>query len=149
MSESGSIRASGAHGIKQLGDKLVAAGLRATRQRLALAELLFSRGDRHISAEILFDEARQAGFPISLATVYNTLHQFSDVGLLRAIAIDTERTYFDTNTGNHQHFFIEETSEVVDIPDSGLEIGNLPEPPAGFEISRVDVVVRLRALPRQ
>jgi Fur family iron response transcriptional regulator len=131
-------------GHRDLARKLVGAGLRATRQRLALADLMFSRGDRHISAEILQAEARAAGFHVSLATIYNTLHQFSAAGLLRTIAIDTTRTYFDTNTGNHQHFFIEETCEVVDIDDSNLEIGNLPTPPQGYEISRVDVVVRLK-----
>jgi Fur family iron response transcriptional regulator len=128
-----------------LAQMLVAAGLRATRPRLALADLMFSQGDRHISAEMLLEEARQAGVAISLATVYNTLHQFSDAGLLRAIAVDTTRTYFDTNTGNHQHFFIEATGEVIDIPQSGLQVANVPQAPAGFEISRVDVVVRLRA----
>ena len=131
---------------RRLARKLVAAGLRATRQRLALADLMFSQGDRHISAEMLEEEARRAGFHVSLATIYNTLHQFSGAGLLRTIAIDTTRTYFDTNTGNHQHFFIEETCEVIDIADSCLEVGNLPKAPEGFEISRVDVVVRLKPI---
>ena len=82
------------------------AGLRPTRQRLALARVLFGNGDRHVTAEALFEEARQRDIDVSLATVYNTLHQFTDAGLLRSIAIDTSSTYFDTNTGDHHHFLI-------------------------------------------
>jgi Fur family iron response transcriptional regulator len=121
------------------------AGLRPTRQRIALGELLFSKGDRHISAEVLFEEARQAGVPVSLATIYNTLHQFTGAGLLRAISVDTARTYFDTNTGDHHHFFLESSEEVIDMPDGFIRVENLPAPPDGFEISRVDVIVRVRA----
>ncbi|MCG6856706.1 MAG: transcriptional repressor [Salaquimonas sp.] len=121
------------------------AGLRPTRQRIALGELLFSKGDRHISAEVLFEEARQAGVPVSLATIYNTLHQFTGAGLLRAISVDTTRTYFDTNTGDHHHFFLESSEEVIDMPDGFIRVENLPAPPDGFEISRVDVIVRVRA----
>ena len=125
-------------------DMLRRAKLRPTRQRIALAELLFSKGDRHISAENLFEEARDAGVEVSLATIYNTLHQFTDNGLLRAISIDSSKTYFDTNTGNHHHFFMEDTEEVIDMPDGYITIGNLPEPPSGTEVSRVDVIVRVR-----
>lgn len=120
------------------------ANLRPTRQRLALAELLFSKGDRHISAENLFEEARDAGVEVSLATIYNTLHQFTENGLLRAISIDSSKTYFDTNTGNHHHFFLEDTEQVIDMPDGYITIGNLPEPPEGTSVSRVDVIVRVR-----
>ena len=120
------------------------AGLRPTRQRLALASMLFAAGDRHITAEALYDEARGAGIGISLATVYNTLHQFTEAGLLRSIAVDTARTYFDTNTGNHHHFFYEDRNEVVDVPEGHVHVGGLPEPPPGMEIARVDVVIRLR-----
>ncbi|MEC9342440.1 MAG: Fur family transcriptional regulator [Pseudomonadota bacterium] len=121
------------------------AGLRPTRQRIALGEILFGKGDRHVSAEALFEEARHAGVPVSLATIYNTLHQFTGAGLLRAISVDTTRTYFDTNTGDHHHFFLESSEEVVDMPDGYIRVENLPEPPKGFEISRVDVIVRVRA----
>lgn len=121
------------------------AGLRPTRQRKALAQLLFAQGDRHVTAETLYDEALAAGYHVSLATIYNTLHQFSDAGLLRVIAIDTSKTYFDTNTGDHHHFFIEETNEIVDMPDGYIRVENLPEPPQGMEISRVDVIVRVRS----
>ena len=122
------------------------AGLRPTRQRLALAELLFGRGHRHLSAETLQQEAMLARVPVSLATIYNTLHQFTGVGLLREVAVDGSRTYFDTNTTDHHHFFIEDDNEVVDIPSGTIGVGRVPEPPSGFAISRVDVVVRLRRL---
>lgn len=129
-----------------MAERLRAADLRPTRQRIALAELLFGQGDRHVSAEALHEEARSAGVPVSLATVYNTLHQFTDAGLLRAIAVDTSKTYFDTNTGDHHHFFVEATNQVVDMPDGFIRVDNLPEPPSGFEISRVDVIVRVRRI---
>ncbi len=125
-------------------DLLRKAFLRPTRQRVALAELLFSKGDRHISAEDLFEEAKNAGVHVSLATIYNTLHQFTENGLLRAISVDSSKTYFDTNTGNHHHFYIENTNEVIDMPEGFVSVENLPEPPEGMEISRVDVVVRVR-----
>ena len=120
------------------------AGLRPTRQRVALAELLFAKGNRHISAEVLHEEAIIASVPVSLATVYNTLHQFTEVGLLREIAVEGTKTYFDTNTTEHHHYFFEDENNVVDIPESGLTLDNLPIPPEGMEISRVEVVVRLR-----
>lgn len=120
------------------------AGLRPTRQRFALAAILFGKGDRHVTAETLYEEARQAGVPVSLATVYNTLHQFSAAGLLRAIAVDTSRTHFDTNTGDHHHFYLESCDEVIDMPTSSIQVENLPEPPEGCEITKVDVIVRVR-----
>ncbi|WP_069306606.1 iron response transcriptional regulator IrrA [Methylobrevis pamukkalensis] len=119
-------------------------GLRPTRQRLALAELLYSHGHRHISAEQLHEEAQGADVPVSLATIYNTLHQFTEAGLLREVAVDGTKTYFDTNVDDHHHFFIEGSNEVVDIPGSSITLGALPRPPEGMEIVRVDVVVRLR-----
>lgn len=127
-----------------VGEVLRRAGLRPTRQRMALAEMLFLGGDRHVTAEALYDEARRIGIGISLATVYNTLHQFTDAGLLRSIAVDTVRTYFDTNTGDHHHFYFEDRDEVIDVPEGCVEVGGLPEPPRGMEISRVDVVIRVR-----
>jgi Fur family iron response transcriptional regulator len=121
-------------------------GLRPTRQRLALAELLYARGNRHISAEGLHEEAMMRRVPVSLATIYNTLHQFTGAGLLREVAVDGSKTYFDTNTTDHHHFFIEDEGRVIDVPDGAMGLGRLPEPPPGFEISRVDVVVRLRRI---
>ena len=133
----------------EIADMLRGAELRPTRQRMALARLLFGNGDRHVSAEALHEEARSAGVPVSLATIYNTLHQFTDAGLLRAIAVDTSKTYFDTNTGDHHHFFIEASNQVVDMPDGFIRVENLPDAPEGFEISRVDVIVRVRQKDRR
>ena len=121
-------------------------GLRPTRQRMALAELLFAHGNRHISAENLHEEAMANRVPVSLATVYNTLHQFTEARLLREVAVDGSKTYFDTNTSEHHHFFVEDDDRVIDIPPGRMGVGKLPEPPEGFEISRVDVVVRLRRI---
>lgn len=120
------------------------AGLRPTQQRLSLARLLFGQGHRHISAELLHEEAIRARVPVSLATVYNTLHQFTQAGLLRELAVDGARAYFDTNVSDHHHFFVEGDERVFDIPERAIEIGSLPEAPEGMEIVRVDVVVRLR-----
>ena len=121
------------------------AGLRPTRQRVALGRILFAGGDRHITAEMLHEEAIRQAMPVSLATVYNTLHQFTEAGLLREVAIDASKTYFDTNISNHHHFFIEGENAIVDIPGHGLAVDNIPTPPEGMELVRVDVVVRLRA----
>jgi Fur family iron response transcriptional regulator len=120
------------------------AGLRPTRQRVALAELLFAKGDRHLSAEELHEEAIAAGVPVSLATVYNSLHQFTDAGLLRILAVEGAKTYFDTNTSDHHHFFVEGENRVFDIETGPVSVTNLPEPPEGMEIVNVDIVVRLR-----
>ena len=127
-----------------VGHRVRAAGLRPTRQRVALASLLFAKGDRHLSAEELHEEAVEAGVPVSLATVYNTLHQFTEAGMLRILAVEGSRTYFDTNTSDHHHFFIEGENRVCDIEDTCICVSNVPEPPEGMEIVNVDVVVRLR-----
>ena len=120
---------------------LATAGLRPTRQRLALARLLFGNGgDRHVTAEQLHHEAQQSGVPLSMATAYNTLHQFVAADLLRAVVVDPARSYFDTNTTEHGHFFREGTGELHDID---VVVANLPDPPEGARIARVDVVVRL------
>ncbi|MEW5423752.1 iron response transcriptional regulator IrrA [Amorphus sp. 3PC139-8] len=124
------------------------AGLRPTRQRIALADLLYRFGNRHISAEQLHEEAIGARVPVSLATVYNTLHQFTQAGFLREVAVDGTKTYFDTNTSDHHHFFNEEDNSVVDIPGGMLSIDDVPEAPEGMEIVRVDVVVRIRPIQR-
>ncbi|MDO9417621.1 iron response transcriptional regulator IrrA [Pararhizobium sp.] len=125
-------------------ERLRRQGLRPTRQRIALADILFAKGDRHLTVEELHEEAVQAGVPVSLATVYNTLHQFTEAGLLRVLAVESARTYFDTNVSDHHHFFVEGDNEVLDIPVNNISIGNLPEPPEGMEIAHVDVVIRLR-----
>lgn len=124
--------------------KLRRSGLRPTRQRIALASLLFAKGDRHLTVEELHEEALGAKVRVSLATVYNTLHQFTEAGLIRVLAVESAKTYFDTNTSDHHHFFVEGANEVLDIPLNNIAIDNLPEPPDGMEISHVDVVIRLR-----
>ena len=111
---------------------------------MALGWILFAKGDRHVTAEMLYEEATKAKVPVSLATVYNTLHQFTEVGLLRQVAVDGSRAYFDTNPSEHHHFFVETESELLDIPDADMLVGKLPAAPDGYEISRIDVVVRLR-----
>jgi Fur family iron response transcriptional regulator len=128
---------------KRVRDMLRESGLRPTRQRLALAEILFAKGDRHVTAETLHEEAIANSVPVSLATVYNTLHQFTEAGLLREVAVEGSKTYFDTNTSNHYHFFCERDGVLMDIPVGELAVDGLPEPPEGMEVSRIDVLVRL------
>jgi len=127
--------------------KLRGAGLRPTRQRLALAKILFGSGDRHVSAEVLHGEAAAALVPVSLATVYNALNQFTRAGLLREVAIEGDRSYFDTNTSNHFHYFIEGEDHLQDIGIDDVEVKGLPSLPKGTVIDRIDVIVRLRKLP--
>jgi Fur family transcriptional regulator, iron response regulator len=124
--------------------RLRAAGLRPTRPRVALSALLFAKGDRHVTAEMLFEEANQAKVSVSLATVYNTLHQFTEVGLLRQVAVDGSKAYFDTNNTEHHHFYIEDRHELIDVSATDMIVGEAPVPPDGYEIVRIDVVVRLR-----
>lgn len=124
--------------------RLRMAGLRPTRQRVALGDLLFAKGDRHLTVEELHEEAVLANVPVSLATVYNTLHQFTEAGLIRVLAVESAKTYFDTNVSDHHHFFVEGRNEVLDIPINNLQIANLPDAPEGMEIAHIDVVIRLR-----
>ena len=129
------------HDVKEM---LRSVGLRPTRQRMALGWLLFGKGDRHLSAEMLYEEATRAKVPVSLATIYNTLHQFTDVGLLRQVAVDGSKAYFDTNVSDHHHFFLEDDDALLDIPGTEVIVGKTPVAPEGYEIARVDIVVRLR-----
>jgi Fur family iron response transcriptional regulator len=124
--------------------RLRGAGLRPTRQRLALAQLLFDGDDRHVTAEQLHGEALAASIPVSLATVYNTLHQFTGAGLLREVVVEPGRSYFDTNIDDHHHFYCESTGHLQDIPGAAVTVGQLPSAPEGSEISRVDVIIRVR-----
>lgn len=125
-------------------DRLKSAGLRPTRQRLALAKMLFEEGDRHVTAEQLHSEAQSLNIRVSLATVYNTLHQFTDAKLLREVVVDPGRSYFDTNTADHHHFFHEKDGCLTDIPADTLSVAKLPATPAGTAVDRVDVIVRLK-----
>jgi Fur family transcriptional regulator, iron response regulator len=122
---------------------LRAARLRPTRQRLALARMLFDKGDRHVTAEQLHGEALAASVRVSLATVYNTLHQFIGAGLLREVVVDPGRSYFDTNASDHHHFFHEESGRLQDIPGERVAVAELPAPPTGTQIRRVDVIIRV------
>ena len=122
------------------------AKLRPTRQRMALAQLLFqSGGHRHMTAEQLHVEAKARGIAVSLATVYNALHQFTAAGLLREVVVDATRSYFDTNAADHHHFYDEETGALSDIPRDAVTVTMMPEPPAGTAVKRVDVIIRIGA----
>ncbi len=120
------------------------AGLRPTRQRVALAELLFGGPHRHVSAEQLHSEAGNANVNVSLATIYNTLHQFHEAGLLREVAVDASRSYFDTDTSDHHHFYVEDEQRMIDIPADAVAFKTLPRAPHGMEVAHVDVVIRVR-----
>jgi Fur family iron response transcriptional regulator len=125
-------------------DLLRQAGLRPTRQRLVLAAFLFSKGGRHVTAEMLHAEAVGADMQISMATVYNTLNQFTEAGLLRQIGVDGSKSFFDTNPSIHHHFYVDHENRLFDVPEPGVAIDQLPQPLPGYEISRVDVIVHLR-----
>jgi len=124
--------------------RLREAGLRPTRQRVALARLLFEGEHRHVTAEGLHVEVKATRMPVSLATVYNTLNQFRDAGLLREVVVAPGRSYFDTNTGQHHHFFVEPDGELHDFPSEKVTIAGVPAPPKGTHVARVDVIVRVR-----
>ena len=125
--------------------RLKGAGLRPTRQRIALANLLFEGENRHVTAEDLYGEARAAGVSVSLATIYNSLHQFTDAGLMREVVVQAGQSYFDTNTCDHHHFFHEDTGSLEDIPGDQINVSELPAAPAGKSVQRVDVIVRVSA----
>jgi Fur family iron response transcriptional regulator len=130
--------------LKDAHELMARSGLRPTRQRVELASVLFSRGCRHLTAEALHAEAARAGVRVSLATVYNTLNAFIGAGLVRQVAVDGARVYFDTNVDAHHHFFDEDTGLLEDIPAEQVAVAMLPNAPEGAEISRVDVVVRVK-----
>lgn len=124
--------------------RLKAAGLRPTRQRLALGRLLFDGGDRHVTAEQLHGEAQAGNTSVSLATIYNTLHQFAAAGLLREVVVEPGRCYFDTNVTDHHHIFHEDDGVLEDIPGNAVAFQGLPRVPSGTRLTRVDVIVRVR-----
>jgi Fur family iron response transcriptional regulator len=128
-------------------ERLKQAGLRPTKQRLALARLLFEMGDRHTTAEQLHLEALDAKVGVSLATVYNALHQFTEAGLLREVVVEPGRSYFDTNVSDHHHFFMEGKGELKDIPGEAVQIASLPAPPEGTEVRQVDIIIRVAGRP--
>ena len=130
---------------KRAGNWLASAQMRPTKQRVALAEALVGDGHhRHVTAESLYESVESTGARVSLATVYNTLRAFCDAGLLQEVTVDGSRSYFDTNTHDHPHFYWEDTHELTDAPVDQLKIMQLPEVPEDAEIASVDVVIRLR-----
>ena len=133
----------GQRAYSQVIETLRQAGMRPTSQRLALAKILFENGHRHVTAESLYAEARDSFIPISLATVYNSLNQFTQSGLLREIIVDSQRCYFDTNTSDHHHFFCERTNTLEDIACDDVILSKLPAAPEGKSITRVDVILRI------
>ena len=132
--------------IAEMREKLEQAGLRVTRQRMMIANLLFAKGDRHVTAEALFSEASVIPYPPSLATIYNTLRDFAEKGLVREIALFGGKVWFDTKTGPHFHFYLEDREELFDIPEELLPSFNIPAPP-GTRIAGIDVVIKLERLP--
>jgi len=138
-------RAMTTEALKRSTDWLAGAGLRPTRQRVALATLLVGDGQhRHVTAESLFSDAQDMGERVSLATVYNTLKAFCDAGLIQEVTVDGSKSYFDTNTHDHPHFFWEGEDRLTDAPAEELQISQLPKAPDGAEVASVDVVIRLR-----
>ena len=125
--------------------KLLNNGIRPTKQRMILAKILFERGDRHICAEDLFEEVKKEDRKISLATIYNTLKQFTSLGLLREIVVDQNRSIYCTNKEAHYHLYIEKENKIVDIPIENINL-NIPKIPACLSLHNVDVIVRIRTL---
>lgn len=125
-------------------EKLTAVGLRPSRQRVLLGDLLFQKGCRHITAEALHREAKAANIEVSLATVYNTLNQFTAANLLREVCVEGGCSYFDTNTANHHHFYCEKTGQLTDIAEDQIDLAKLPFPPTGSAVKRVEVIIRLQ-----
>jgi Fur family iron response transcriptional regulator len=130
--------------VKLVRDKLMAAGVRPTRQRLELGRLLLQSGDRHFTAEMIYDEARTMRYPPSLGTIYNTLNEFARCGLLRQIAIYDAKLWYDTKTGPHFHYYWEDTEELSDIPEGLLPKLDIP-PPEGARVEAIDIIVRLKS----
>jgi Fur family iron response transcriptional regulator len=124
-------------------ERLRTAGLRPTRQRLALAKLLFEGGDRHVTAEQVHAEAGAADIRVSLATVYNALHQFTRAGMMREVVVEAGRSYFDTNVSDHHHVFFEKSGRLLDVPAARVTVDEMPQLPDGAKLSRVDVILRV------
>lgn len=134
---------------REYGELLRCAQLRPTRQRLLLAWILFSKGNRHVTAEMLYEEAAKLKCPMALATIYNNLHRFTEAGLVQQIAVAGSKAFFDTNTVPHHHFFLSAEHALLDIPAADVALGKIPEPPDGYELVKVDVFVRLRRKSRR
>ncbi|MDR1828581.1 MAG: transcriptional repressor [Methylobacteriaceae bacterium] len=129
--------------VSDVREKLRQVGLRPTRQRISLAWILFGKGNRHVTAEMLYEEALHARVPVSLATIYNTLHQLTEAGLLRPLMVDGNKAYFDTNPSEHHHFFVEDDQMLIDLPKETVQ-SLIPVAPEGYEVIDVELLVRLR-----
>ena len=130
--------------VSAIRTKLRDAGLRPTRQRMTLGWMLFAKGHRHVSAEALFEEATRARAHLSLATVYNTLRQFSDANLIRQVPTGAGKAYFDTNTDEHHHYIVDGEETMLDVPGEYIALAAPPKAPPGYEVTGFDVIVRLR-----
>jgi len=126
-------------------NKLEKNGIRATKQRRILAKLLFDKGKRHISAENLFDEVKKDERKISMATIYNTLKQFTSLGLIREIVVDQNKSLYCNNDQSHYHLYIEDEGKVIDIPTKNIDL-NITSIPACLQFHNIDVIVRIRTL---
>ncbi len=131
------------YSVEQANEALKAVGLRPTRQRLALLQLLLGKGNRHLTPEMLHVEAKANGIRVSLATVYNTLNQFTDCRILRRVIVDAGKSYFDTNTEPHHHFFDVRSEQLIDLPQASIRCEDLPTPPEGKSVESVDIIVRI------
>tara|TARA_B100000700_G_scaffold119275_1_gene134062 strand:- start:2498 stop:2947 length:450 start_codon:yes stop_codon:yes gene_type:complete len=125
--------------------KLEKNGIRATKQRRVLAKLIFDKGKRHISAENLFDEVKKEERKISMATIYNTLKQFTTLGLIREIVVDQNKSLYCNNNQSHYHLYIEDEGKVIDIPTKNIDL-DIPSIPACLQLHDIDVIVRIRTL---
>ena len=125
--------------------KLEKNGIRATKQRRVLAKLIFDKGKRHISAENLFDEVKKEERKISMATVYNTLKQFTNLGLIREIVVDQNKSLYCNNNQSHYHLYIEDEGKVIDIPTKNIDL-DIPSIPACLQLHDIDVIVRIRTI---
>ena len=126
-------------------NKLSNSGIRSTKQRMILAKLLFEKGDRHISAEEIYNEVQKEDRKLSLATIYNTLNQFTKLGLLKELVIDQNKSIYCTNHDHHYHLYIEDEGKIIDIPQKNIDL-NIPEIPACLKFHNIDIIVRVRAL---
>ena len=126
--------------------KIEKSGIRPTKQRRILARILFEKGNRHISAENLYDEVKKEDRKISMATIYNTLKQFSSFGLLKEIVVDQNKSMYCNNKEPHYHLYVEDEAKIIDIPNSNIDLSNIPEIPACLNLHNIDIIVRIRTL---
>ena len=129
--------------------KLKQKGIRPTSQRKVLAKIIFENGNRHLNAEIIYNEAKKLGHSISLATVYNTLKQFSYFGLLKEIVVDQNKSMYCNNREPHYHLYVEDEGKIIDIPNDNIDLSNIPEIPACLNLHNIDIIVRIRTLKQQ